>query len=326
MHDMVEELLQKGGDLHKSGKVEAASQLYTSILKAQPTHPDANHNLGVLAVGLGKIQEALPFFETALEANTDIAQFWLSYIDALIKAERMADAQAVFDQAKYNGVEGAGFDQLEQRLNIQNQVKLETSDATLEAHQDRPNILNTLKLDQALRLAKKKSKEGSIEEARRIYQDVLVKFSKNKRAIDGLNGLADMPVDKAPNVQQPSQDQQQLVINLYNQGQFQQALKQTTILLRQFPNSSVLYNICGAVYNELSQLDASIDAYKKALSLWPDNAEALYNMGNVLQGQNKLEEAIEVYNKALAIKPDFADAYYNMGNALEDQGKLEEAI
>ena len=323
---MVEELLQTGIALHKSGKVEDASQFYTEILKVQPEHPDANHNMGVLTAGLGKIQEAVPFFESALEANADSSQFWLSYIDALIKVERMADAQAVFDQAKSNGAEGAGFDQLEQRLNVRDQAQFETSNKALKVHQNQPNILDTLNLDQAIRMAKKKSKAGSIKEAQRIYQDILVKFSKNKRAIDGLKGLAGVPVGKASKAQQPPQDQLQSVINLYNQGQFQQALKQTTVLLGQFPDSSVLYNICGAVYKELSKLDASIEAYKKALSLQPDYADAYNNMGNTLQEQGKLEEAIEACNKAIAINPDYAEVYNNKGNALQDQGKLEEAI
>ena len=45
-----------------------------------------------------------------------------------------------------------------------------------------------------------------------------------------------------------------------------------------------------------------------------------------LQEQGKLDEAIEAYKMALAIKPDYAEAYNNMGNALKDQGKLDEAI
>ena len=317
MLDVVEELFQQGVELHKSGKVEVASQLYTAVLKAQPEHPDANHNMGVLAVGVGNIQEALPFFEAALDANADTAQFWLSYIDALINVERMADAQAVFDQAKNNGAQGNGFDQLEQRLNVPDQEPLETSTAALEGHQDQPNILDSLKLDQALRLAKKKAKEGSTEEAQRIYQDILVKFPKNKRAIDGIKALAGGPVGKTSKVQQLPQDQQQMVVNLYNQGQLQQALEQATVLLQQFPSSGVLYNICGAVYKGLGQFDASLGAYNKALEIKPENAAVYYNMGNVLKDQGKLEEAIEAYNKALAIKPDDAETYLNMGNALK---------
>ena len=60
-------------------------------------------------------------------------------------------------------------------------------------------------------------------DAKRIYQDILVKFPKNKRAIDGLKALAGGPVGKASKVQDPPQDQQQSLINLYSQGQLQQA-------------------------------------------------------------------------------------------------------
>ena len=73
--------------------------------------------MGVLAVGVGKVEAALPFFKTALEANPSIAQYWLSYIDALIKLDRMSDAKAVLDQAKSKGAKGDGFDQLEDKLN-----------------------------------------------------------------------------------------------------------------------------------------------------------------------------------------------------------------
>ena len=68
--------------------------------------------MGVLAVGVGKVETALPFFKTAIEANPKIEQFWLSYIDALIKLDRMADAKAVVAQAKRAGMKGDKFDEL----------------------------------------------------------------------------------------------------------------------------------------------------------------------------------------------------------------------
>jgi tetratricopeptide (TPR) repeat protein len=326
MLDVIEELMHKGVELHKSGKVEVAAQLYSVVLKEHPEHPDANHNMGVLAVGIGKIPEALRFFETALEANADVAQFWVSYIDALIGAGRMGDAQAVLDQAKSNGARGEGFDQLEARLNVSAQGQLMTCSAASEAHPQKPNILDSLKLDQAIRLAKKKSKEDTGEEAKRIYQDILIKFPKNKRAMEGLKALVGTRVGKASKVQDPPQEQQQLLISLYNERQFIQVLEQITVLLEMFPNSSFLHNISGAVYKGLGHLDTSIEAYKKALALNPDSAVAFYNMGNVLKERGKLEEAIEAYNKALVFNPDYADAHNNIGNVLQDQSKLEDAI
>ena len=96
----IDQALQKAIAAHKAGQVQEAARLYTAILKAQSKHPDANHNMGVLAVGVGKVEQALTFFKTALEANPAIAQFWLSYIDTLIKLDKLADAKAVLDQLR----------------------------------------------------------------------------------------------------------------------------------------------------------------------------------------------------------------------------------
>ena len=326
MLDLVDDLYQQGLKLHKSGKVELACQVYTLVLNANPEHSMANHNMGALAVDIGKVEEALPFFEAALEANADVAQFWVSYIDALINVGRIADAQAVFGQAKNNGAQGDGFDKLEHRLKDAGQEPLEANQIASEPQPKLPNILDGLKLDQAIKLAKKQAKEDSPEEAKRIYQDILTKFPKNKRALDGLTGLIGKPIGRVSKAQNPPQDQLQSLINLYSQGQLQQALQQAETLVQQYPNSSVLLNIQGAVLKGLGQLDLSVDAFNKALAIKPDYADAHYNMGLVLQEQGKLEEAIEAYNKALAIKPDYAELYNNMGNALKEQGKLEEAI
>jgi tetratricopeptide (TPR) repeat protein len=112
----LDQALQKGVEAHKAGKAQEADQYYTAILKVNPKHPDANHNMGVLAVGLGKVDAALPFFKTALEVNPSIAQYWLSYIDVLIKIGQIADAKAVLDQAKSIGAKGDAFHKLEKQL------------------------------------------------------------------------------------------------------------------------------------------------------------------------------------------------------------------
>ena len=152
----LDQALQMGIEAHKAGKVREADQYYTAILQAQPKHPDANHNMGVLAVGVGKVDQALPFLKTALEANPSIEQFWLSYIDALVKLDKSADAKAVLEQAKSTGVKGDAFDQLELQLNtssdeIKNQIQKDTP--TL------PNILDELTLD---KISLKRSKNFNI--------------------------------------------------------------------------------------------------------------------------------------------------------------------
>ena len=64
----IEQALQQGVAAHKEGKLQEAERPYRAILQSQPLHPDASHNLGVLAVSVNKAVATLPLLKTALEA------------------------------------------------------------------------------------------------------------------------------------------------------------------------------------------------------------------------------------------------------------------
>jgi tetratricopeptide (TPR) repeat protein len=226
-------------------------------------------------------------------------------------------------------------------LNVKNKIKT--------SNQDKPNILETLKLEQALRLAKKKTEEGASKDAKQIYLDILSRFPKNRKA---QHCLASFNKLKQESVNQ--------LINLYNQGLFLETVKKANLILENYPEAFMVWNVLGAankelnrigesaisfkkvtelnptyangfnnlgiVLQELGKVEDAIKAYDKAITMRPNFAEAYYNMGNALKDKDKLEEAIIAYNKAVTIRPDFAEAYYNMGNALKDKDKLEEAI
>ena len=112
----LDQALQKGVEAHKAGNVQEADRYYTAILKAQPKHPDANHNMGVLAVGVGKTQQALPFFKMAIEVKPQTEQFWLSYIDALIKEKRFEEATRTLEDATKSSASREKLDVLHQQL------------------------------------------------------------------------------------------------------------------------------------------------------------------------------------------------------------------
>ena len=105
-----EELLQDAIAAHQGGDLNEAEQLYRAILGIQPSHPDASHNLGVLNLSLNKVELALPLFHTALRVNQASEQYWLSYIDALIKLNRLDEARAAVAAAKTHKVSGSRLD------------------------------------------------------------------------------------------------------------------------------------------------------------------------------------------------------------------------
>ena len=112
----VDQALQQGVAAHREGKLQDAERLYRAILQTQPDHPDANHNLGALALTVGRPLEAVPLFKLALEANPRIEQFWLSYIDALIRVGRFDEAKRALVEGEKSGVASGKLNTLNQRL------------------------------------------------------------------------------------------------------------------------------------------------------------------------------------------------------------------
>ena len=207
---------------------------------------------------------------------------------------------------------------------IKNGLRAETNIMKIkDSNSSKSNILDTIKLDKALRLAKQKARDGKLDEAKNIYKDILQKFSKNKKALSELQLLVGA---KTLATQNPPSEQFQSIINLYKQGQLQRALFESNKMLERFPNSVALFNIAGATNVGLMQFDAAIDSYNQALKINPNYAEAYYNMGIALKGKGNIEAAIDSYNQALKINPNYAEAYNNMGLALRDKGDIEAAI
>lgn len=122
--------LQKAIDAHQSGKLQIAEGLYRDILKVEPRHPDANHNLGVLGASLGRTAAALPYFKVAVDQVPGHTQYWVSYISALLDLRWEREAEAAIKQAEHCGLYGEAVTRLKSRLVQPNSL---TSDREIES-------------------------------------------------------------------------------------------------------------------------------------------------------------------------------------------------
>ena len=89
----IDQILQKALYAHKNGDLKKADELYRAILKIQPLHSNANHNLGVIALTMSNIDFAISFFKNAVETDPNIEHFWVSYINTLIKKNLLEEAE-----------------------------------------------------------------------------------------------------------------------------------------------------------------------------------------------------------------------------------------
>lgn len=90
--------LQQAVAHHQAGAWPAAEALYKSILARQPDHPDANHNLGLLAARFGHVQLAEACVRRALQQRNDTLQYWRSLAGIFQTAGKTEDARKLLTQ------------------------------------------------------------------------------------------------------------------------------------------------------------------------------------------------------------------------------------
>ncbi|MDA8678622.1 tetratricopeptide repeat protein, partial [Luminiphilus sp.] len=292
----VDQALQQGIAAHKEGKLQDAESFYRAILQAQPNHPDANHNLGVLAVAVGKLHEAIPLFKLALETNPQIEQFWLSYIDVLITVERFDEAQRVLVEGEKSSVSPEKLDALHQRL----QGRAPKGATKTEKGQTQSEKRKKL-------AEKKKSKKGKAQTASSSAapsQDQMNHLLGHYQAgrLGEAEALATLLTQQFP--QHPF-GWKVLGVVLQQTGRLAESLApmQSAVALSA-RDTEAHYNL-GITLQELGRLDEAKASYRQAITLKPDFAEAHYNLGNTLKDLGRLDEAEASYRQAITLKPDY---------------------
>ena len=180
-----------------------------------------------------------------------------------------------------------------------------------------------LSVDQTLLKAKSHTKRGEIEEAHKLYQNVLQAFPNNGRAQKGLEALRKT---KAPATNQnPPQELLDRLLEHYQNGRFDEAEKLAVSITQKYPRHQVGWKALGAIYLETGKTSDSLIPNQKSVQFSPIDAEAHFSLGNTLKKLGRLDEALASCNKAIALKPDFAEAHNNLGNTLQELGRLDEA-
>jgi len=283
----IEQALQQGIAAYKEGKLQDAERLYRAILQSQPLHPDANHNLGVLAVSVNKADAALPLFKAAVEANPKIEQFWLSYIDALIKEKQFDNAKIVLEQAKKQGVTLDKLDILGAQL----------------ASINKPENVNSASPSQSqLNTLLEHYQNGQFGDAEKLAVTITQEFPKHQFAWKVLGAI------------------------LGQTGRKSEAVDANQKAVALSPQDAGAHSNLGITLKELGRFDEALASYTQAIALKPDFAEAHSNLGNTLKEMGRLEDAQASYKQALVLKPNFAEAHSNLGFTLNAMGSRESAL
>ena len=311
----IEQALQQGVAAHKAGKLAEAEQLYRAILQSQPKHPDANHNLGVIAVSFNKADVALPLFKTALGVNPKIEQFWVSYIDALVKANQLKAVEQAIKKAKRNGFNAKKLKALLSQSKGRTDTKVPSQaelNSLLEYYQN-----------------------GRFSDAENLAKSLTEIFPKHQFAwkvlgtvLKQTGRVSDALLASQKSVQLVPQDADahyNLGNTLKELGRLDEAEASFRQAITLEPDYAKAHNNLGIMLQELGRLDGAETSYRQAIAFKSDYVDAHCNLGNMLKELSRLDEAEASFRQAITLEPDLAHAHSNLGITLEELGRLDEA-
>ena len=321
MELMLEEQLRQAILLHKDNDFLQAEKLYKEILKLSPAHPHANHNLGVLLTSLRRTEEAIALLENAIDADATVHQFWLSYFDALIKAERFADLKVAIEDAKMNGLPAEKIEPflvpptptIPRRRPINIEPPSTRVQSVLHCVQE-GKFLEAEKAAQAIT-----SEYPHYTLGWKILSAVLLQLNQKQPA----NTANEKAVELSP---EDSEAHNNLSVTQRILGDLPAAKASSERAIALNPLSTEAHNNLGVTLKELGAYEHALRSFQTAIELQATNASAHNNLGNVLMQLGELGEAYDSYTRAIEINPSFEDALMNRWSLLFDRAEFDAAL
>jgi len=164
-------------------------------------------------------------------------------------------------------------------------------------------------------------KAGKLEEAKKIYEEILKKDPNNFDTINllGVIFLQFKEYDNAITLITKAIDINPVRPALYNNlgatykelGDYNNAIKNFKKAIELNPNYAGAYNNLGIIFKKNYQYKESYYYYEKSIILNPNHAETYNNLGSLYLEIKDFKKAIINFNKAIELNPNYIDAYKN---------------
>ncbi|HMK87671.1 MAG TPA: tetratricopeptide repeat protein [Steroidobacteraceae bacterium] len=293
----VETLYHQARTLHVHGRRDEARNLCRQALDMDPTHFNALHFLGVMALQESEVDLAIELLGRAVAVHPGSLAAHVNYGTALHERGRFDEAAASCDRAI--ALDPCCAEAFYNRGNALRE--LERYEDSLESY-ERAIALRADYADAYLNRGLSLSALGQREAA-------LVSFEK---------GLAAQP------------DHAELHFNRANElrtmDRLEAALAGYERALALQPGYAEAHINRGNVLMEMRRYAAALSCFERAIALLPRFADGHLNRGAALQHLGRYAAAVESYDAAIALRPQHAQAHADRGRALRELKRYEAAI
>lgn len=101
--------LQRAVAFHRAGELEPAGKLYEEILKIEPDHADATHNLGAIEIRTGHAVSGMERVQAAIDIDPTNGTYLETLVTTLLLAGRKRDALVAIRNAARHKMDQKGL-------------------------------------------------------------------------------------------------------------------------------------------------------------------------------------------------------------------------
>lgn len=282
-----------------SGDLSGAEHLYEQLI-ANASGADAasaHHNLGLLRLQAGRMDEGVEHLRQALIALPNEPQYWVSFTKALIGGGREDLARQMLAQGQAQGLSGGEVAMLAAKLGVRRSVPEECVrlvDTLVRADQSAlaEGVAREL-TQQHARFSAGWNALGATLRAQGRYDDAVTAFEAAAR----LSGPASADI------------QLNIGVTLMEQGRLPEAHARLTEALERDPTELGRYFLANCEVL-MGRLDDALSRYQQAVTADPGFFEAWFNLGQTHVRQSRLEDAHAALLHAEQLRPDHPDVQF----------------
>ena len=332
------ELLARGIALHKAGELLSAESDYRQICSEQPNHPEANHNIALLLTLQGNLEGALDHLKICLEASPNVSLYWATYIDVLVKLERISEAKILLIKARENGLWHPSMLKIDDYITSLNREpshkdfleieKLIGSSQIEAAIAVCDNLIEEFPASSKLNhyLGQCFLKVNDINSSINAYQNV-VELSPNWylgfMMLGHLNLMKENENEaikyfkKAIDLKPDDVEARLILVDLLLKHN---AAKTAIDYLEEALNNNItferyLYSLAKA-YELVGNINGAIDFYERSFSINSDDVGILNRIGKLHWENNNQQDALVVFERAIEIDPHHTLSNLNIAGVM----------
>jgi FkbM family methyltransferase len=289
-----ERIMVEATDHHRAGRYVQAETLYRKVTGADPGHPVAHYNFGLLCHTQARLPEAIRAYQLAIDSKPDYADAYINLGTIIMAQGDHEEAAALFRQA-------------------------------IAIRPD--NAMAYVNLGKALQ------DSGRLEDAVTAYRDAIARQSDNGVAHANLGGalleqqaweesvaFTRRAIELKPD---NALAHANLGTALMNLGRHQEALRACRQAIALRPQGAVIHATLGGALLELGAWEEAEALCRHATILDPTLPNGFFNLSHVLKATNKLDEAAAAVRQAIVLRPDNADYHFHLAHILLSQGEFD---